>query len=74
MRASEEDREPDFSSIRSGPGAPAGSCDCSCAGLDALNRMGEAVEAEGRAPTAAEQSLAMCAMTCSAQYAVCEGD
>ena len=73
-RASEEDREPDFSSIRSGPGAPAGSCDCSCAGLDALNRMGEAVEAEGRAPTAAEQSLAMCAMTCSAQYAVCEGD
>ena len=73
-RVSEEDREPDFSSIKSGLSAPSGTCDCSCAGLDALNRMGEAVDAAGRAPTAAERQLAMCAMTCSAQYAMCEGD
>lgn len=73
-RASEEDRDPNFTTITSALSAPKGTCDCSCAGLDALNRMGEAVDAAGRAPTAAERQLAACGMTCSAQYAICEGD
>ena len=72
--ASEQGRDPDFSAIASSNTPAAGACDCSCAGMDALMRMGEAVDAAGRAPTAAERQLAACGMTCSAMYAICEAD
>lgn len=71
-RASEAGRTPDFSSSVAMAAPPARSCDCSCAGLAAIERMGEAVDAAGRAPTASERDLAACAMTCAPQYAVCE--
>ena len=72
--ASEQGRDPDFSAIASSNTPAAGACDCSCAGMDALMRMGEAVDAAGRAPTAAERQLAACGMTCSAEYAICEAE
>jgi len=73
-RASEAGETPDFSSSVAMAAPPAGSCDCSCAGLAAIDRMGEAVDAAGRAPTASERDLAACAMTCARQYAVCEAE
>lgn len=73
-RASEAGRDPDFSGITAMAGPPAGSCDCSCSGLAAIERMGEAVESAGRAPTRSEIDLAACTLTCARQYAVCEAD
>ena len=72
--ASEEGRDPDFSAITSANNPTSAACDCSCSGMQTLMRMGEAVDAAGRAPTAAERELAACGMTCSKQYAVCEAD
>ena len=72
--ASEDGRDPDFSAITSVNNPASAACDCSCSGMEALTRMGEAVDAAGRAPTAAERELAACGMACSKQYAVCEAD
>lgn len=73
-RASETGRTPDFSSAIAKAAPPAESCDCSCAGLAAIERMGEAVDAAGRAPTRSELDLAACGLTCARQWAVCEGE
>jgi len=73
-KATQDGREPNFSSVRSAGGQSATTCDCSCAGLAALERMGAEVDATGRAPTESERALAFCAMTCAPQYARCEAD
>lgn len=73
-RASETGRTPDFSSAIAKAAPPAESCDCSCAGLAEIERMGEAVDAAGRAPTRSELDLAACGLTCARQWAVCEGE
>lgn len=72
--AGEQGRDPDFSGVTTRQQALSAPCDCSCGGLEALMRMGEAVDAAGRAPTEDERQLAACGMTCAVQYGVCEGD
>mgnify|MGYP003648103716 CR=1 FL=1 len=72
--AAKAGRDPDFSGITTSVGVPASQCDCTCSGLAALERMGQAAESNGRSPSAAERSMIACAMTCAPQYAVCEGE
>jgi hypothetical protein len=72
--AAKAGRDPDFSRMTASAGVSASQCDCSCSGLAELERMGDAAERAGRPPTAAEQSMVACAMTCAPQYAICEGE